>query len=110
MTARSANSFLTSLLIHGLAVAGLFGYAYFLHNEEPPTKIIELVAGEGDNFGATEAPALGSPDSKVNNPDAAAPAETSPIAPAPEPQPMEAVAPPPTAPAHPVQRAPDFVR
>ena len=112
MTARSANSFLTSLLIHGLAVAGLFGYAYFLHDEEPKTKIIELVAGEGDNYGATEAPALGSPDSKANNPDAAAAAESSPIAPAPlpEPKPMEAVATPPVAPAHPVQRAPDFIR
>jgi len=108
MTARSANSFLTSLLIHGLAVAGLFGYAYLLHDEEPTTKIIELVAGAGDDYGATEAPALGNPDSKTANPDAAP--ESSPIAPAPEPQPMEAVAAPPTTPAHPVQKAPDFIR
>ena len=109
MTARSANAFLTSLLIHGLAVAALFGYAYFLHDENAPTKIIELVAGEGDNYGATEAPALGSQDSQKAN--AEATPESSPIAPAAEPKPLEAVAVASTSPVSPPSpKAPDFIR
>ncbi len=49
--------------------------------EQP--KIFELVAGEGDNYMATEAPALGTPGIKLNVPTPPAPA----VKPAPEPEP-----------------------
>ena len=55
-------AFVTSVLLHGLVVAVLLLAAYSKSFEsKPATKIFELVAGEGDNFAATEAPALGSP-------------------------------------------------
>ena len=55
-------AFVTSVVLHGLVVAVLLLAAYSKSFEsKPATKIFELVAGEGDNFAATEAPALGSP-------------------------------------------------
>jgi len=55
-------AFVTSVVLHGLVVAVLLLAAYSKNFEsKPATKIFELVAGEGDNFAATEAPALGSP-------------------------------------------------
>ena len=55
-------AFVTSVVLHGLVVAVLLLAAYSKSFEsKPATKIFELVAGDGDNFAATEAPALGSP-------------------------------------------------
>ncbi len=74
MNARASNAFLASLLLHGLAIAAIFLSTYFLRSDEVNTKIMELVAGTGDNYGATEAPALGNPDSTNPQPaEAAAP-------------------------------------
>jgi len=68
MTAQSPGSYTLSLVIHGVAAA-LLALGALLANR-PPTdapKILELVAGAGNNYGATAAPALGSPDGiKVN--------------------------------------------
>ena len=55
-------AFVTSVVLHSLVVAVLLLAAYSKSFEsKPATKVFELVAGEGDNFAATEAPALGSP-------------------------------------------------
>jgi colicin import membrane protein len=83
--------------LHGAVVAVLllFSFAAGRMKEEP--KVFELVTGEGDNFGATEAPALGVPGGlKVPMPAPPVPeparpepakAEPAPIAPAPAPPP-----------------------
>jgi len=60
MTDRMSSAFLTSLGLHGLVVAILFLFAYAMSQPaRTPPKVFELVAGEGDNYGATAAPALG---------------------------------------------------
>ena len=62
MSDRMPAAFVTSVVLHGLVVAVLLLAAYSKSFEsKPATKVFELVAGEGDNFAATEAPALGSP-------------------------------------------------
>lgn len=60
MRANTTSAFMLSLTMHGGLVALLFLIAYVMHQQvkESP-KIFELVAGEGDNYAATEAPALG---------------------------------------------------
>lgn len=60
MNPRSPGAFLLSATCHALVV----GMIVMLNLEscqqkQPPERILELVAGEGDNYGATEAPALG---------------------------------------------------
>jgi TonB family protein len=97
MSDRTPAAFLTSLGLHGLVV-GLFLFAAYSANDpgKPATKIFELVAGEGDNFAATDAPALGSPTGiKLTLPTPPAP-KPEPVAlevvkpePAPEPAPVE---------------------
>lgn len=85
-----------SLTLHGAIVAIVLFLTYAVHTQvkEQP-KIFELVAGEGDNYMATEAPALGTPGVKLNVPTPPAPAAK----PAPEPE---------TAPPEPViERAPE---
>ena len=61
MADRRSVAFLTSLALHGAVVAIMLVVAYAGRMDsarEPAT--FELVDGEGDNFGATVAPALGS--------------------------------------------------
>jgi len=63
MSAQSPGSYTASVLLHGAIVAALFGASWVMHKEQvEPTKIFDVVAGAGDNWDATEAPALGSPD------------------------------------------------
>jgi colicin import membrane protein len=72
-----------SLALHGalVALALLMSYAVKQQVKNPP-KIFELVAGAGDNYMATEAPALGSPTGlKLDLPTTPTPQ----IEPAPEP-------------------------
>lgn len=83
MSAQSPGAYAVSMTIHA-AVAGLvlfFSYAASSAAKDTP-KVFEMVAGEGDNYLATAAPALG-----VTNP-APRPAqpkvEPSPVQPAPE--------------------------
>ena len=56
-------AFMLSLALHGalVVVALLFSYALNQQVKNAP-KVFELVAGAGDNYAATEAPALGSPN------------------------------------------------
>jgi len=102
MTARSPSAFLISATIHGLFAAAMFYTAYALKDEViDKGKVFELVAGEGDNYNATEAPALGVPGGvKFDMPAAPTPAPVfTPPEPIAEPQPVvsapvEAVPPP----------------
>jgi colicin import membrane protein len=60
MTDRTPVAFVTALVLHGLVVALVLLFTYSTSWEKKiETKPFELVAGEGDNFAATEAPALG---------------------------------------------------
>ncbi|MBI5768175.1 MAG: TonB C-terminal domain-containing protein [Verrucomicrobia bacterium] len=91
MTARYQNGFLLSAGLHAAALTAalLLGYAASLERK-PPQRILELVAGEGDNFGATVAPALGTPGGvKLDLPKPATP-KVQPVIPQPEPAPVEA--------------------
>ena len=103
MSDRYPNAVLASALIHGAVIGLLLLMTYVVHQQakEHP-QIFELVAGEGDNYGAKEAPALGVTGGiKVPATEAPKPAEPSPIEPAaPEAAPLQAVAPP-------VTKAPD---
>lgn len=83
MTSRSFSAFLLSITLHGVIVALLLvpGCLISTSEDEVP-KTFELVAGEGDNFEAREAPALGTPGGvKVDLP---------PLPPAPKPEPVKA--------------------
>lgn len=61
MSDGSSKGFLFSATLHGLAAALLFFGAVIRSDESETPKVFELVAGEGDNYMAREAPALGSP-------------------------------------------------
>jgi colicin import membrane protein len=93
MTVRSPNAYFYSALLH----CGVIGLALFLAygiGESPPEtpKIFELVAGAGDNYGATAAPALGVAGGiKLNLPKAAPMPAPAPVPP--QAAPMEAAAP-----------------
>jgi len=96
MTARSPSALLLSATVHGAIVALiiLFAYVAQTHVKDTP-KILELVQGEGDNYGATEAPALGTPGGiKIAIPEPPAPKPVAPTPPAPTPPaPVAAVEP-----------------
>ena len=63
MTSHSPTAFLMSATLHALFVAALLFSAYSVKDEMiDKAKVLALVAGEGDNYATTEAPALGSPD------------------------------------------------
>ena len=63
MTARSPGAFGLSALLHGAIVAAILLFTYVIQQQpRETTKVFELVAGEGDNFAATKAPALGEPN------------------------------------------------
>jgi colicin import membrane protein len=66
MTARSPSAFALSTLLHA-SVAAVILIGIFYSQQHAPVRpvIFELVAGEGNNYAATEAPALGSSDGSV---------------------------------------------
>jgi colicin import membrane protein len=104
MTSESNRAFVFSAGLHAAVAAILLLTAYAFKTSPPPTtKIFELVAGEGDNYNATVAPALGEPGGvklaipKPPTPKAEPPTPAPPVEAAkPEPSPMTAVAPPPS--------------
>ncbi len=102
MTARSPSAFMLSALFHGALVVLILLLAYVANEHRPDApKILELVAGPGNNYAATVAPALGVPGGiKVSVPTPPAPA------PQPAPEPVPAPAPPPVAEVSPVAPAP----
>src|SRR5580698_334124 len=66
MTARSPSAFALSTLLHAsVAAVVLLGIFYSQQHAPVQPVIFELVAGEGNNYAATEAPALGSSDGSV---------------------------------------------
>jgi TonB family protein len=99
MTARSPSAYLSSATLHAVAVVLVVAAAWVTNQQtRPPVKIFDLVAGEGDNWAATEAPALGTPDGvKLQVP---ATAESVPRIAEPAPAPPEPIA------AAPIQEAP----
>lgn len=98
------NALLLSAVMHGVALAVIvFSTIAWGPRVKESSKIIELVAGAGNNYGATVAPALGVPGG-VNLPLTAPPApkaEPKPAAPAPTPATIPAKAA--------EQKAPNFV-
>lgn len=75
MNDRAPAAFFVSLTLHAAVVAVFFLLSYVAHEQaKPVTEAFILVAGEGDNFAATEAPALGVPGGiKLNLPPTPAP-------------------------------------
>ena len=102
MEANRSGAFFLSLTLHALVVALIFLFTYVLHQQIKETpKIFELVAGEGDNYAATEAPAARASDPvQFNLPKVERPPrpEPTPIRPAPEPEPGIQTAPEPPKP------------
>lgn len=114
-SARTTNAFFASAALHALLIGLILWFAYEANrkSKEDAPQIFELVAGEGDNFAATEAPALGvagggvkfeAPEPPAANPSPpaeAAPAQpeespvvaaASPVEPAPPPPPVKTTA------------------
>jgi colicin import membrane protein len=75
MTADSPKAFLLSATLHAGVAALLMWAAYVINRQEEQPKIFELVAGEGDNFMAREAPALGTPGATLKLPQVETPLE-----------------------------------
>jgi colicin import membrane protein len=120
MSAQSPGAYGLSALLHGgvIALVLFFSYAATSVVKDNP-KILELVAGAGDNYAASEAPALGSPGGvKLQQAPAVRPAppapkaEPSPIQSAPEAVPSKPTPAKPTAakPAKPVDLVADLKR
>lgn len=96
MTDSSSRGFLQALALHAAAAALALGLGFVATSREPEAaRIIELVAGEGDNYAATEAPALGVEGGvKLSVPAAAAPRPEPPaLLRPPEPEPTPEIAP-----------------
>jgi hypothetical protein len=118
MTAQSPSAYLSSATLHAAAVVLLLAAAWVVKQQtRPPVKIFELVAGEGDNWAATAAPALGSPGGvKLKVPATAEPvpriAEPEPTPPTPvQTAPIQEAAPaPPTTAKTTATKTPDLVR
>lgn len=88
--ASSPQAVIMSATLHAGIVALVFIFSIlFQRTKEEPVQVFELVAGEGDNYMAKEAPALGSPTGvtvslpEIPEPQPAPPEPT----PAPEPEP-----------------------
>jgi colicin import membrane protein len=60
MLNRYPQAYVVSLVIHGAIIAFVLLLGVYVGEHQPePKKVFELVAGKGDNYEATEAPALG---------------------------------------------------
>jgi colicin import membrane protein len=115
MSAQSPGAYGLSALLHGgvIALVLFFSYAATSVVKDEP-KILELVAGAGDNYAATAAPALGSPGG-VKLQQAPVPRAQTPPAPRPKalPPPIQSApeaVPAPAKPAKPVDLVADLKR
>lgn len=92
MTDRTASAYFSSAVLHASVIALICLLACSLNPpEDESPKIFELVAGTGDNYAATEAPALGSPTGvKVDLPAPLPPPPAPPAEPVAEPVPLQA--------------------
>jgi colicin import membrane protein len=94
MSDGSTKGFLLSATLHGAAALLLLLNFVINRDDSDRPKVFELVAGEGDNYMATEAPALGSASGvKVDIPEAPEPKQK-----VPEPSPPQEVTPAPPPP------------
>lgn len=118
MTDETPTAFLKSLGFHALVIVLLLLFAYSVSSgvKEVP-HVFELVVGDGNNYGATVAPALGVPEgAKLSVPVPPAPKrepepvepEPAPIKPAPAPVPVPEKAAPPVPVTPPKKATPDF--
>jgi colicin import membrane protein len=98
MSAQSPGAYGLSVLLHGGAVALVLYFAYVSQSDEDAPKVLELVAGEGNNYAATAAPALGNGGTTKLTQPAPLPVDPTPTAPAPTPAPV---------PPSPIQSAPE---
>ena len=92
---RSNPAYLTSVFLHGTLIVLALAFVYWrsIVKPDPAPTVFELVAGEGDEYGATEAPALGAPGGiKITVPEIPRP-EPTPIVAPPEPEPVIQAAP-----------------
>lgn len=110
MSARTANSFFASAALHAVLIALVlwFTWAHNRSNDKEVLPVFELVAGEGDNYAATEAPALGVAGGiklEIPEPPAPSPSPIEASPPEPEPSPVVAAASP-IEPAPPVKPTP----
>lgn len=105
MSASSPRAFFFSATLHGL-IAALVLFLTWSANRQirDVTPIVQLVAGDGNNYMATEAPALGTPEGALDiaapKLPAPEPARPEPLQPAPEPVQLTPAPPP-------VQKAPE---
>jgi colicin import membrane protein len=89
MTATSPSAFMLSAMLHAVVAMVLLLVSLTLNRQiNDSVKVFELVAGEGDNYAARAAPALGTEGGvKLKVPEVPAPkplpAEPAPVAPAP---------------------------
>ncbi len=81
MTPDSPKAFFLSAALHAAVVALLLWGGTLINRQEEQPKIFELVAGEGDNFMADEAPALGGPSVELELPQPAPQPEPEPAPP-----------------------------
>lgn len=96
MSATSPSSYSLSFMLHGAFVAAILFTAYAFKDEtsRKSTEIFELVAGAGDNWAATDATALGSPEGVKFQPAPVPVAQRRPepvAPPAPAPEPVTAI-------------------
>jgi colicin import membrane protein len=113
LNANSPQAYFLSAALHAVAVALILFLGYAASQTQPETtKVFELVAGRGDNYAATVAPAIGVPEGiKVSIPEA--PAQPAPVAvPPPQSVPMTEAAPIPAPKAAPAKtdQVPNFSR
>ncbi len=66
MQERAPTAFFFSLLLHGTAVLAIGAIAFIAQQGiRPPMQVFELVAGPGNDYTATAAPALGTPEGTI---------------------------------------------
>lgn len=97
-TVRTPGAMLASAALHAAVVLLLVWFTWQANRPKDVPLIFELVAGEGDNFAATEAPALGVPGIKLEIPEAPPSPVTPAVSPVSPVAPTPPVAPPVTAP------------
>jgi colicin import membrane protein len=102
MIGRYPQAYFVSFLIHGAIIALVLLLGLYVQEHQPvPTKVFELVAGQGDNYAATEAPALGvtggigitAPDAQIPEKPKPDPIKVDIAQPLPEPTPPATVTP-----------------
>jgi TonB family protein len=86
MHARAPSAFFLSLLFHTAIVVAILVLAFVVQQRMPPMQIFELVAGPPTDPTATAAPALGSPEGKVEVKILEPPARSEPVAEEPAPR------------------------